>query len=143
MGALNTKQWAEVLTTGSPGSPEAAGSRTGASDSVSSAENSPSTSTGHNDADTEEKIEGSGDLPRPKHRNLKKLDLQAATDNVDQLEKSAKSESDDDDDDDDDEGSDGEEATDTSGQELLSQELLSTPTAIDKQLHKFKVHGIS
>ena len=141
MGALNTKQWAEVLTTGSPGSPEAAGSRTGASDSVSSAENSPSTSTGHYDADTEEKIEGSGDLPRPKHRNLKKLDLQAATDNVDQLEKSAKSESDDDDDDD--VGSDGEEATDTSGQELLSQELLSTPTAIDKQLHKFKVHGIS
>ena len=137
MGALNTKQWAEVLTTGSPGSPEAAGSRTGTSDSVSCAENSPSTSTGL--TDTEEKIEGSDDVDRTPI----------------QLEKSAKSkvnksESEDDDDDvdgsknsDDDDEDDGEEATDASGQELLSQEFLSTPTAIDKQLHKFKVHRIS
>ena len=149
MGALNTKQWAEVLTTGSPGSPEAAGSRTGTTDSVSSADNSLSTSTGQIDDVVDEKIEGSGDLPRPKHRNLKNLDPRSVTDDVDrtpiQLEKSAKSrvnksESDDDDDvgdvtkDDDDD-----EETNTSGQELLSQEFLSTPTAIDKQLNKFKV----
>ena len=136
MGALNTKLWAEAMTTGSPGSPEAAGSRTGTSDSVSCAENSPSTSTGL--TDTEEKIEGSDDVDRTPI----------------QLEKSAKSkvnksESEDDDDDvdgsknSDDDEDDGEEATDASGQELLSQEFLSTPTAIDKQLHKFKVHGIS
>ena len=134
MGALNTKLWAEAMTTGSPGSPEAAGSRTD-SDPVYSAENSPSTSTGL--TDTEEKIEGSDDVDRTPI----------------QLEKSAKSKvnkSESEDDDDDVDGSknsndedDGEEATDTSGQELLSQEFLSTPTAIDKQLHKFKVHRIS
>jgi hypothetical protein len=151
MGALNTKQWAEVLTTGSPGSPEAAESRTAITDS---AENSP----GPADVEVDEEIEGSGDLPRPKHRNLKMLDPRSVSDDVErtpiQLEKSAKSKigmSDDGDDEtavengDDDVSKnvdDDEEETDTSGQELLSQEFLSTPTAIDKQLNKFKVYLI-
>ena len=124
MGALNTKQWAEVLTTGSPDANEDKTGKT-TSSATSSTENSPIPENATESKNNDE------DRPRPRHRNLKSLDPRSVSDDVTrtpiQVEKSpesrrsVKNESD-------------EEETDTSGQELLS-----TPMAIDKHLNKFKV----
>ena len=125
MGALNTKQWSEVLTTGSPGSPKTNEEETG----TNSSENSPVPEKVDSKLDEDDE----DDRPKPRHRNLKFLDPRSVSDDVlrtpIQVEKSPESKVSEN-------GSDNEEEeeTDTSGQELLS-----TPMAIDKHLNKFKV----
>jgi len=75
MGALNTKQWAEVLTTGSPDANEDKVGKT-TSSVPSSSESSPipenATESNHDDEDR----------PRPRHRNLKSLDPRSVSDDV-------------------------------------------------------------
>ena len=127
MGALNTKQWSEVLTTGSPGSPSKKADTTDPVSSVpSSAENSP---TVEQQTESKKVSENEAeDQPRPRHRNLQSLDPRSVSDDVTRtpIQKDKVKDSD--------EESDNEGETDTSGQELLS-----TPMAIDKHLSKFKV----
>ena len=127
MGALNTKQWSEVLTTGSPGSPSKNVDTTDPVSSVpSSAENSPTVEQHTPKKGSENEGE---DQPRPRHRNLQSLDPRSVSDDVTRtpIQKEKVKDSDDE--------SDNEGETDTSGQELLS-----TPMAIDKHLNKFKVY---
>ena len=132
MGAFNTKQWSEVLTTGSPGSPKTNEAETEATSSApSSSENSPVPENIESKPDKDE------ERPKPRHRNLKSLDPRSFSEDFPrtpiQVEKSPESKVSE-------SGSEGsdneedEEETDTSGQELLC-----TPMAIDKHLNKFKV----
>jgi len=146
MGAFNSKQWAEVLTTGSPGSPDASASRTEAADSAPIC----------NGGDDDKVVENNGeeeDRPRPRQLKLQDLDPQSASDNVERTPIEAEErpseadktepEADKTESDADKTESDVEdEENDTSGKELLSQELMDTPTGIDKQLHMFKVQFI-
>jgi hypothetical protein len=155
MGAFNSKQWAEVLTTGSPGSPDASASRTEAADSAPIC----------NGGDDDKVVENNGeeeDRPRPRHLKLQDLDPQSASDNVERTPIEAeenpseskpdkiKSEADKTEAEADKTEADADmtesdvedEENDTSGKELLSQELMDTPTGIDKQLHMFKVQFI-
>ena len=130
MGALNTKQWSEVLTTGSPGSPSKKADITDPVSSVSSStENSPTVEQIEPRNRSENEVSES-EQSRPRHRNLQSLDPRSVSDDVSRtpIQKKDKPK-------DSDNESDNDEETDTSGQELLS-----TPMAIDKHLNKFKVH---
>ena len=104
MGVLNSKQWAEVLTTGSPGSPDATQSRI---DSDASPEHSPIPADSGDSKGVEAEEE---DRPRPRHRNLKNLDPRSVSDDINRtpIQKSPESKMEN--------NSDAEEEPDTSGQ---------------------------